>query len=156
MRSDFCTMCNGEDHGLLDLLTTPCLSRSANSFLAASSLAGSRRRYLELTGREHVVSITCCTRCFTGGKFLEALTTSGNSATTSLPSSPTPAASPASPSHCPVPRHEGVEHVPDVEVEVVEDDVGGLCWDVCDVCLSAATTPTGAAVHPGGGAANGT
>ena len=69
---------------LLDLATIPCPSSSANSFLATSSFSGSSLRYLEVTGREHVVSITCSTLCRTGGSFLDAISTRGNSAATEV------------------------------------------------------------------------
>ena len=56
-------MCNGEDHGLLDLSMIPRCNIVTNSALAAASLAGGRGRAFARIGWP-VVSMTCCTACF--------------------------------------------------------------------------------------------
>ena len=69
MLSDFFTMRRGDAQLLLILLMIPCYSSSANSFLAASSLALSSLRYLALTGLPSVTRM-CSTLCVDLGKTL--------------------------------------------------------------------------------------
>ena len=59
-------MCNGEAHGLLDLLIMPISSMVRNSALASLSLLGGKRQVCEWTGGP-LVEMKCSTPCAVKG-----------------------------------------------------------------------------------------